>query len=120
MIEFFKEGGWGMWPILFMGVAVLAASARYAWQPEKQRLGFICAMAAATLLSTITATLSDVGTVCFAVAQDPRFADADKKAVFLEGMKESTRPGVFGTTVLSVAALLVAAGMSRRTRTEES
>lgn len=116
MIEFFTDGGFGMWPILFMGLACLAASALYAYKPEARRLGFIVAMGLATLFATIGATVMDVGTVCHAVANDPRFADKDKPAIFLQGMRESTRPGVFGTTVLSVAALLVAAGMSRRPR----
>lgn len=33
MIEFFTDGGFGMWPILFMGLACLAASALYAYKP---------------------------------------------------------------------------------------
>lgn len=114
MIEFFKEGGFGMWPILFMGLACVVSAGLFAWKPDLKRLGFIGAMGLATLFATVGATLTDVGTVCHAVANDERFAEKDKPAIFLQGMKESTRPGVFGTTVLCVAALLVAAGMSRR------
>jgi hypothetical protein len=116
MIEFFKDGGWGMWPILFMGLATLVSAGLYAHKPERRRLGFILAIGIATLFSTIGATLMDVGTVCHAVAGDERFAKEDRPLIFLQGMQESTRPGVFGTTILSVAALLVAAGMSRRSR----
>ena len=116
MIEFFKDGGFGMWPILFMGLASLVAAGIFAWKPDPKKLGFIGAMALATLFATVGATLTDVGTVCHAVANDERIAEKDRPLVFLQGMRESTRPGVFGTTVLSVVALLVAAGMSRRPR----
>ena len=116
MIEFFKDGGFGMWPILFMGLACLVSAGFFAWKPEAKRLGFIGAMGLATLFATVGATLTDVGTVCHAIANDERIPEKDRPMVFLQGMRESTRPGVFGTTVLSVAALLVAAGMSRRPR----
>ncbi len=118
MIEFFRDGGFGMWPILFMGLATLVSAGLYAWKPDPRKLGFIVAVGIATLFSTIGATLTDVGSVCHAVANEERFAKEDRPLVFLQGMKESTRPGVFGTTILSVAALLVAAGMSRRAREE--
>ena len=120
MIEFFKEGGFGMFPILFMGLATLVSAGLYAYKPSRRKLGFIVAVGLATLFATVGATLTDIGTVCHAVAGDERFAKEDRPLVFLQGMKESTRPGVFGTTILSVAALLVAAGMSRRSREDEA
>ncbi|MFO0591055.1 MAG: hypothetical protein U0441_26155 [Polyangiaceae bacterium] len=119
MIEFFKDGGWGMWPILFMGLATLVSAGLYAYRPEARKLGFIIAVGIATLFATAGATITDVGTVCWAIA-NREFPNEERPLVFLQGMRESTRPGVFGTTILCVAALLVAAGQSRRPRENEA
>jgi hypothetical protein len=120
MIEFFQEGGFGMWPILFIGLVLVASAARYAWKPETRRLGFVGAMALALVPATVSATLSDLGTVFFALSHEERFQGEQRIRVLLEGLKECTRPGVFGAVVLTVAALLLAVGMSRRGRTEEA
>ena len=41
--DFMKEGGWGMVPVLLLGLAAVAASSRYAARPNKGRLRFVAA-----------------------------------------------------------------------------
>jgi hypothetical protein len=120
MIEFFQEGGWGMWAILFVGLVLLVDSGRFAYKPELRRLGFLAMLGLSTIFSMIYSTLLDVATVFTALATDSRIPEKDFVKVLLMGMKESTRPGVFGAVILTVASLLVAVGMLRRSRAEEA
>ena len=39
--EFMREGGWGMWPVLLLGLVALASATRYALRPERLCLRFI-------------------------------------------------------------------------------
>lgn len=119
MIDFFKDGGWGMWAILFVGVLLLVSSGRFAHKPEPRRLGLICILALSTLFSMLHTTLLDLGTVFGAVAHEG-IPEQQLLRMFLQGMKECTRPGVFGAMILTVASLLVAVGMSRRARSDEA
>lgn len=113
MMEFFREGGWGMWGILFVGGALIGATARFALRPERRRLGFLGAMALATVLMTITALSTDLGMVCYTLARPEKVPDAELVRTLFEGLKESSRPVSFGGVILSVASLLLAAGMAR-------
>ena len=115
MIEFFKEGGWGMWPILILSLVTVGASARFAAKPQRRQIGFLCAMALATMMSVFHATWTDIG----AVADQERTKDAEITRTLVEGFKESTRPGALGGSFLTLAAILGAVGMLRLDREEE-
>ena len=41
MLEFFHEGGWGMYPVLVLGLMLMVSAARYALDGEPVRLRFI-------------------------------------------------------------------------------
>lgn len=119
MIEFFKEGGWGMWPILVLGLVTVGAGARFAIKPERRQIGFLGAIGLATLISIVHATWTDFGTV-FGALSDEKFApDTVAPRILAEGLKECTRPGAMGGSFLTLAAILVAVGMLRLDRTEE-
>jgi len=38
MIEIFRDGGWGMWAILFVGILLIVDAARFAHKPDPKRL----------------------------------------------------------------------------------
>jgi hypothetical protein len=119
MMEFFKEGGWGMWPILVLGLITVGAAARFASKPERRQIGFLAAMALATLTSVFHATWTDIGAVCRGLADEKFVAEADMSRVLAEGLKECTRPGAMGGAFLTLAAILVAVGMLRIDRKED-
>ena len=50
MMNFFKEGGWAMWPILILSLVTVGASARFASRPDRRQIGFLASMALATVL----------------------------------------------------------------------
>jgi hypothetical protein len=118
MIEFFKEGGWGMWPILVLGLVTVGAAARFAMKPERRQIGFLAAMALATITSCFHATWTDFGAVCSALSDEKFATEAQMPRVLAEGLKECTRPGAMGGAFLTLAAILVAVGMLRLGREE--
>lgn len=113
MVEFFNEGGVGMWVILFVGVALLGAAGRFAARPSRRQVAPLGAMALATVISIVHSTWIDFGAVFGALSDEKRVPDAMMMRVLFEGLKESTRPGAFGGAVLTVAAVLFAVGLLR-------
>jgi hypothetical protein len=111
--EFMREGGWGMWPVLILGVFGLASSIRYAVRPERLCLRFV-AVLWVTLIAAVThATVMDVAAV-FAYLEDPaRAPDGQVARLLLTGLKESSRPAALGGIFLTLIPLAAAAGIYR-------
>lgn len=111
--EFMREGGWGMWPILLLGLASLASAVRYAARPERQSLRFAVALWVTLVVAVVHASITDLAAV-FAYFQDPgRAPDPHIPRTLLIGLKESTRPAVLGGIFLTLAPLLAAVGLYR-------
>jgi hypothetical protein len=116
--EFFVEGGWGMYPTLVLGLVTLVAAARFAWAPERRRLGFIAGMWATTLAQILHSTLTDFAAVFSALVH---IAEPDDRVrVMFEGFKECTRPGILGGVFLILALLFVSIGLNRATQRAEA
>jgi hypothetical protein len=119
MIEFFKEGGWGMWPILVLSLVTVGASARFAAKPQRRQIGFLFAMGLATVMSIFHATWTDIGSVLNFISSEEAVKEPELMRIFVMGLKESTRPGALGGAFLTLAAILGAVGMLRIDREEE-
>lgn len=119
MLEFFREGGWGMWAILVFGLIMIGAAIRFAARPERRQLGFLGGMALTTVCAVLHATWTDFGAVCNALSDTKLVPDAELTRVMWEGLKESTRPGSFGGALLTLAFLLFSVGMLRMNHREE-
>ena len=112
-MEFMYEGGWGMWPILLLGLVTLASSIRYMARPERYCLPFIAALWVALLVVVVHATVSDVAAV-FTYLEDPvRAPEGQMARLLIGGLKESTRPAGLGGIFLTLSPLLVAGGIYR-------
>jgi hypothetical protein len=120
MIEFFKEGGWGMWPILVLGLVTLGASIRFASKPDARQVGFLGAMGLATFISIVHATWTDFGAVFNAVSDEKIVPEAQMTRILFEGLKECTRPGALGGALLVFASILFAVGVLRLGRVESA
>ncbi|HEY7375278.1 MAG TPA: hypothetical protein VIF57_24170 [Polyangia bacterium] len=111
--QFMREGGWGMWPILLIGLVALASAGRYAARPEPFCLRFVAAVWLTLLVAVVHATVTDVAAV-FRYFEDPgRAPDAQIARTLLIGLKESTRPAALGGIFLTLVPLLAAAGIYR-------
>jgi len=111
--EFMREGGWGMWPVMLIGLVALASSTRYAIRPERLCLRFVAVLWLTLLAAVIHATVTDLAAV-FRYFEDPVRAPTSEMArTLLIGLKESTRPAALGGIFLTLVPLLAAVGVYR-------
>src|SRR6476659_5145655 len=111
--EFMLEGGWGMWPVLFLGLVALASATRYAIRPERLCLRFVAILWLTLLVVIVHATVTDVAAV-FRYLEDPvRAPDGQFARLLVAGLKESTRPAGLGGIFLTLIALAAAVGVYR-------
>jgi hypothetical protein len=111
--EFMREGGWGMWPILLLGVVAVGAAGRYAARPERNTLGFVAALWLTLAATVAHATLTDVAAVFHYFQDEARSPNEQFARLLVVGLKESTRPFALGGVFLTLVPLLVAVGISR-------
>ena len=112
----------GVPPMLFIlltGLVGLAAAFHFALRARRQSLGFIKKMALATLFGTLAASCADVGATLYAAEKSFEQAASEAEAlprvthIVVEGLAESTSPGILGFSFLALTAMLVAVGRRR-------
>jgi hypothetical protein len=111
--DFMKEGGWGMWPVLLLGLAGVASAARYAARPVPAWLRFVAALWVTLAVVIVHAVITDLAAV-FRYLEDPaRAPDPQFARLLVTGLKESTRPAALGGIFLTLMPLLAAVGLYR-------
>jgi hypothetical protein len=111
--EFMLEGGWGMWPVMVLGLVTLASAVRYMIRPEPFCVSFIAALWVTLVVAVVHATVTDVAAV-FHYFEDPvKAPDGQVARLLLTGLKESTRPAALGGIFLTLVPLFVAGGIYR-------
>lgn len=118
MLQFFQEGGWGMFPVTAFGLVMVIAAGRFAWDGELLRLRFITAMGVVLLAAMTHAMLTDVAAVLSYVQDPANVTDEALPRIVFTGLMESTRPGALGGALLVLALVLAAVGVSRSTSRE--
>jgi hypothetical protein len=114
MIDFFVEGGVGMWPVLVLGVILVGSSGRFAWDREPVRLRFIAVLSLALLTFVAEGMLASAAKVMWAVSDPEKRLPTDARvSIFFEGLKECSRPGILGFGLLGLALIMVAVGVYR-------
>ena len=115
MLELLKEGGVPMLFVVAFGLLTFAAAAMFAARGDRRRLGFIAGMGVATLLSVLGGISADLAAVGH---HGPERCGTriDLPGCLLIGFAESMSPGIVGFTLLSLAAMLTAVGLSRASR----
>lgn len=116
--------------IMLFGVLGLGAAFHFALRAGRKTLGFVRAMATATLFATLAASCADVGATLFTAEKafnpDKNFAttpgapqrtEADQMPhvihIVIAGLAESTSPGIVGFSFLAVTWMLTAVGRRR-------
>jgi hypothetical protein len=118
LLDFMKEGGWSMWPILIFGLVCVGAAIHFARRPSGDRLACVGAIWLTTLCAVLHGMLTDAAAVFHALGDPNRFSDAILVRVLFTGLKESTRPGALGGIFLTLGALCVTIGFFRGRRGE--
>jgi hypothetical protein len=117
MLEFFREGGVSMFPILALGLIGVVSGALFMWRPDGQRAGFFVWLGVAQACATIVGIVSDLGAVFTNVPRSAEWSHSpDLHLIVMTGLAECTRPGTMGFSLLGVMALLVAVGYRRMPR----
>jgi hypothetical protein len=116
MLDLLKEGGGPMLFVVLFGVATFAAAALFAARGDRRRLNFIGGMGAATLLSVLGGIAADLAAVGHHAQERCGSHGLDLTSCLLVGFAESMAPGIVGFTLLSLAAMLAAVGLSRSSR----
>src|SRR5687768_15823548 len=120
MLTLFREGGFPMWFLLAFGLLLLGTSGLFAFRPTLRAFRLTLALGTTTLFTAITGVLSALGTVGHqAHAYLQAHPELSLPQVLLQGFAESMSAGILGFTILSLAALFIAVGVSRAPRFEE-
>jgi hypothetical protein len=117
MIDLLREGGGPMLFVVIFGLLTFGAAATFAARGERRRVDFITWMGLATVLSVAGGVAADLAAVGHHGMERCAEQHVEPVACLLVGMAESMAPGIVGFTLLSLAAMLTAVGMSRTART---
>ncbi len=109
MLQFFKNGGFGMFPILALGLVLLGTGASFALSGRKETEAFLERVMKATLWASVVAFALDLMTVGFFVARQES-AVGEVVRIVAEGIAESLSPVVLGGGFLMVGWIFVALG----------
>jgi hypothetical protein len=118
MLDLLKEGGGPMLFVVLFGLATFAAATVFAVRGDRRRLSFIAAMGTATLLSVLGGIAADLAAVGHHAHERCGSQGLDLTSCLLVGFAESMAPGIVGFTLLSLAAMLAAVGLSRSSRAQ--
>jgi hypothetical protein len=107
--------------LLLFGSTSLGAAFYFAMRAQRHLLAFIHGMALATLFTTLAVTCADVGATLYHTADvmgrgEPYVFHGEKvqpNAMIIEGLAESTSPGILGFSFLALTAMLTAVGRRR-------
>jgi hypothetical protein len=102
--------------ILLFGVLALGSAFHFALRAERRTLGFVLGMSRAVVYTTLAATFADLGATCTTVARLGTQPDTDTRTLILiviEGVGESTSPGIVGFSFVALTWMLVAVGQRR-------
>jgi hypothetical protein len=110
---FMREGGWGMFPILLLGLVALGGGIRYAIRPGRLWFRFVAALWLTLLVSVVHASITDVAAVLGYFDDPARASDSEIPRLIIMGLKESTRPAILGGIFLTLVPLLAAVGIYR-------
>jgi len=114
LVEFMREGGWGMWPTLVLGVAALGTSTAYAANPARRLLSRAVTLAVACLVTMTIALMSHVDAVLRFVADPANVPDAEVDSTLRIGLLEASGPGMLGVVFLLLIGFALVVGLLRR------
>jgi len=109
--DFFKAGGWGMYPTTLFGFLMIAATLLYTLRPSKKAANL------ATLLGVITFSAGMLGTVtgmCMSAHYIDQLPTEKQVMALAFGCEESAHNLVLALILVIVAGLVAAGGTLRR------
>lgn len=112
MWNLFRNGGFPMYFVVGFGLVTMLTAFSYAMRPAAERERFVRWMGLATIASVLCGTAADLAAVARYVATTP-METGKMLAIVVEGVGESMSPAIFGFSMLSLAAAMIAVGKRR-------
>jgi len=113
VLDYIREGGWGMYPIMILGATAVVLAIRYAFEPNKTEVRTLTIyFLVATLIAGCLGTAVGVQKSAAAIGG----VENARKWIFLLGLKESLNCFVSAFVVGTIATLIMAFGGFRRER----
>ncbi|MBN1206108.1 MAG: hypothetical protein JXB05_14415 [Myxococcaceae bacterium] len=113
MSDFFVAGGWGMYPTLLAGLALLATSIQYARRPEQRYVPLMVALGLFTLVAGGLGFITGMMACLSAYARAPAGQDPTLLAY---GLREALHNIVLSLLLGMLAALFASVGAWRLSR----
>ncbi|MFO0675704.1 MAG: hypothetical protein U0169_04175 [Polyangiaceae bacterium] len=112
MLESFRDGGWGMWPILVFGLLAIVTAFQFAVRGDTKVLRFVESLAKCVLFASVT------GFVTGLIATSRYFQTHEHPGdegirILVQGTAESANDLAFGFAMLTVIHLVLAVGKRR-------
>lgn len=111
MLEFFQAGGFNMWVLTGLGIALVWTAIRFARDADAQRLSVIRALTWALVFSTVAGFFSGLGVT--AVNAVRLRTEYPLEELLLQGFAESTTNVTLGSGIGFITWILVSVGLRR-------
>lgn len=112
MLDFFRAGGFAMFPITVLGIALLITGIKFARNADAQRLSLIRALTTTIVFAMILGVASGLASTAKFVATQP---DGQKEPLpyLLQGFAETMTNVILGGSFVVLTWILVAVGVRR-------
>ena len=104
MMEHFREGGWGMFPVLAFGLLLLGAAIKYAVNPEKKMVPLLYGLGVLTLSAGALGFVTGLMTTANAIGTIPEFTSR-AGLITIIGVGESLNNVAFALIFIVLAAI---------------
>ena len=115
MIDFIRYGGFNMFVLIVVGIAMLITAVKFARNADPHRLSLIRALTWALAFSTIAGVASGLMMTCLHVVRDDEMMK-DPLPHLLQGTAESLTNVILGAGIGFATWILVAVGVRRMPR----
>jgi hypothetical protein len=112
-MQWFREGGWGMWPTLVFGLFMVAVSLRYAMRPERRLLPLLVSSGLLTLVA------GALGFTRGLIMTSTHMGEVADKSIWLIGFGESLQDVGLALALLACGLLAILLGALRIARAPE-
>jgi hypothetical protein len=109
MLDFIREAGWGIFPVLIFGSLSLGVSVQYVRTRRRDVLALLCALSVLTLLAGALGTVTGLQTSARYIGN----VAFEEKWIFLVGLRESLNNATAALIIVAVDAMLVCLALAR-------
>ena len=119
MIEHFRDGGAGMFPILIFGLVLLAVAIRYAVKPQRKLVPLLYGLGILTIASGGLGFVTGLIVTAGAVARNPEL-HSQPGLITIVGFGESLNNVAFSLIFVTLAAVAACIGATQIARSKNS